>query len=458
MKKTFIFLSLLIPSVSMANLQGEMDSMFGSLSNITPTGVYRDAGRGVITGGRISIRNKVIARPKLLTFDPPKFSAGCGGIDLYGGSFSFISANDLQNYLRSIASNAQSYAFGLALEAMCPTCNNMMKGLQKLTNDINRSMKSSCNVAEAIVDSTQLDEVAAEAKRTQISALVSLGITDQNDAESNAAGQSPARQLQDNNPAQYSQIRKNIIWRVLKDSNLSTWFTNGDDDFLMLVMSMTGTIIVGDIPAGSDSPTINILPSKKIKLANIIDGGTVEIYKCADVTDCLAPTQNTTITIVGIKQKIDELINGNASSVGILQKYRTSTTVPFTDAEKSFIENAPGSIGTMIRNLAHNKGLVKALTKDYNETISRMMASKLIDDILDSVISIANTSSKNYITEATITGLRGIKFYYQDESDNFKEENTAISDFLLMYQKIRSLAKKEKLDKLLSSQSQNILE
>ncbi len=53
---------------------------------------------------------------------PPSFSAGCGGIDLFGGSFSFINMNQFVDLMRAVASNAAGYAFQLAINAMCPDC------------------------------------------------------------------------------------------------------------------------------------------------------------------------------------------------------------------------------------------------------------------------------------------------------------------------------------------------
>jgi conjugative transfer pilus assembly protein TraH len=43
-------------------------------------------------------------------FVPPSFDAGCGGIDLFAGSFSFISAEQFQNLLRAIAATTEQAA------------------------------------------------------------------------------------------------------------------------------------------------------------------------------------------------------------------------------------------------------------------------------------------------------------------------------------------------------------
>ncbi len=41
----------------------------------------------------------------------PDINAGCGGIDAYLGSFSFINGEQLQRFVKQIMSNAAGYFF-----------------------------------------------------------------------------------------------------------------------------------------------------------------------------------------------------------------------------------------------------------------------------------------------------------------------------------------------------------
>ena len=77
----------------------------------------------------------------------PSFNAGCGGIDLFAGSFSFISAEQFQNLLRAIAANAAGYAFEVALGAMCKECLETMETLQKKIQALNQGFANSCQLA-----------------------------------------------------------------------------------------------------------------------------------------------------------------------------------------------------------------------------------------------------------------------------------------------------------------------
>ena len=88
--------------------------MFGTMTNFTAPTAHLGQRRGMITGGSLVARNG-IANTNLVSFVPPSFSAGCGGIDLFAGSFSFINFNQFVQLLRNVAGNASGYAFQLAI-------------------------------------------------------------------------------------------------------------------------------------------------------------------------------------------------------------------------------------------------------------------------------------------------------------------------------------------------------
>jgi conjugative transfer pilus assembly protein TraH len=93
-------LLMLVSVTTKADLQQELQSTFDSFVNVTPADSYSTQRRNVISGGSIVMRNKLI-NPNLVNFTPPSFNAGCNGIDLYGGSFSFISSAQFTQTLRT---------------------------------------------------------------------------------------------------------------------------------------------------------------------------------------------------------------------------------------------------------------------------------------------------------------------------------------------------------------------
>jgi hypothetical protein len=112
-----------------ADLADELDAMFGSLVNVTNPTAHLGQRRGVLSGGSVFARNRIL-NTNLVNIVPPSFEAGCGGIDVFAGSFSFVSRGQLTQLIRAIASNAASYAFKLALDSMCQNCGQVMDSLQ----------------------------------------------------------------------------------------------------------------------------------------------------------------------------------------------------------------------------------------------------------------------------------------------------------------------------------------
>ena len=102
--------SVAILSMSMAlnagaGVQETMNKIFGDMTNVTKPGVFKTQRRGIITGGSFVSRSKIVDT-SLATLTIPHADGGCGGIDAFGGAFSFINADQFVQLLRSIAANA----------------------------------------------------------------------------------------------------------------------------------------------------------------------------------------------------------------------------------------------------------------------------------------------------------------------------------------------------------------
>lgn len=429
--------------------------MFNSMVNVTPPGYYAAQSRGVVTGGRLSIRNKVMA-PKIVNFDPPRFSATCGGIDLYGGSFSFISKDQLVQYLRSIASNASTYAFSLALTAMCPTCSDEMKNLQKVTQEINNAMKSSCEVGQKLVDSG-VDYIKSLTTEKSTQQVVDAGITDRLEASTPPDGVSPANRLNNADPVLMSQIKKNIIWKVLQKHNFSSWFTSGNntDELMMVVMSITGTIVIGDIPAGADDPEIKTLPSLNIELADLIEGGTIPYYQCDEPVDCLNPVRQDNpaqqIQITGFSQIVSDLLLGTAADVGIISKLRFSQADQLTPAQQSFVETAPGGIIGMLQNIKTQPEVAEQFVRDYADVIGMLMAKDLVSEVVAAVKTLVKStdSRENYISKEMIDDIEKVNRKYGQQSDRFGKSAEAAARMLANYNELRKTIDLTRYDVLL---------
>ena len=129
----------------------QMQSLFNTMVNVTNPSANMGQRRGVFSGGSFVARNRIM-NESIFNIVPPSFEAGCGGIDLFAGSFSYISGAQFQQLLRSIAANAPGYAFQVALENMCPDCMRQLSDLQKKLQALNQGFANSCQLAHGIVN------------------------------------------------------------------------------------------------------------------------------------------------------------------------------------------------------------------------------------------------------------------------------------------------------------------
>ncbi|MFW6098727.1 MAG: conjugal transfer protein TraH, partial [bacterium] len=136
-----------------------MQQLFDSVNaqgNVTNPAILQGQTMNLYTGGSLFMRmpHKTY---NLATVTPPSWNAGCGGIDLFMGGFSFINKEQFVAMLRNIGSNALGYGFKLAIQNLCPTCDNVMQALQATAQQINRQNIDSCETAKGIVNASVPD-------------------------------------------------------------------------------------------------------------------------------------------------------------------------------------------------------------------------------------------------------------------------------------------------------------
>ncbi|MDN4724024.1 conjugal transfer protein TraH [Vibrio parahaemolyticus] len=69
--------------------------------------------------------------------------------------------------------------------------------------------------------------------------------------------------MKNNDPAKYQELIGNIVWKQLKANSVSIWFQYGDTALLEAMLSLTGSVIVGDLIAdasGGDTNPVSRLP------------------------------------------------------------------------------------------------------------------------------------------------------------------------------------------------------
>lgn len=125
--------------------QGVFEKIGASTTSNPPQSVDQ-----AMMGGSFSVR---FDRPSLrfAHMTPPRMQAGCNGIDLYGGSFSFVELDQFVENLQNMAGGqVAGYMFKLAMDSLCSDCMKIMNELSATVEDMNRMLSNQCAIYDAL--------------------------------------------------------------------------------------------------------------------------------------------------------------------------------------------------------------------------------------------------------------------------------------------------------------------
>lgn len=367
-------------SIQAENLSSALDNMF--ISNVTDAGSFSTQGRTGFSAGSIVARTPVLPI-HVASFDPPRFNGGCGGIDMYGGAFSFINADQLVKLFRAIVANALSALFWMAIDLVAKPIANVMKSFQALVTSLNMNMKNTCAIGNQIAKTAWSGAAAntAESLWKSVTGPISgafSGFIDTAKKEYENFGRVNPSEMKD--PAKPDQVQSptwgNMTWRALVRSEADRKFQSAspslsntaasvaDRKFTMeILMSILGTQITDDpkkSPGTQNYPTPgatpDVTPGPKNgnlgipfnpSITNIHDfimgpqdGVSIKKYKCDETMLTIKEDDCKTITTEtltpeqwqGVKGKVNKAIYGDLMGQaflegGIVDKLRKCETV-----------------------------------------------------------------------------------------------------------------------------------
>ncbi len=436
-----------------ADLQQEMDGMFGTMTNFTAPTAHLGQRRGVITGGSLVARNG-ISNTNVVSFVPPSFSAGCGGIDLFAGSFSFINFNQFVQLMRNVAGNAAGYAFQLAVGAMCPWCASVMTDLQKKIQELNQMFSNSCRLSQGLVNET-VKAYDLQSKTSLSNASFTQGISDVFSSWTNSSALGdPVQQVKQNAPNTMTQkIQGNLVWRALVQQNAGAWFRFGGNSLLEAAMSLSGTVIVDAPQVASDGKGENnaiSTPPPILRIKDLLYGNdaansyqTVKLYSCSDghgVDQCLKPiVQN--VNLIGLKQRVMDILLGSATSgTGLIYKFSTNQG-QITATEQAFMQTVPDAIGGMLHNLAReDAGIAKLWAEEAAPVIALELAQLIVNDLLNAVQSAASINDHAY-AKLLLDALKDARTQLNDEYTTIAGRYGNPQTLMAFYQQLMNTVK-----------------
>lgn len=353
--------------------------------NVTNPAVLQGQTMNLYTGGSLFMR-----MPRktynLASVTPPSWSAGCGGIDLFAGGFSYINKEQYVAMLRNIGSNALGYGFKLAIQNLCPTCDNVMQALQASAQMINRQNIDSCEAAKGIINASVPDTWTRgkqdAAKNFGVNSNLFGDVTEawtrvmNNESQAN----NTINQVSYSDPAARDAMPTgNVVWKALKKID------GIDDEYRMIIMSMVGTAIFPTTTNVGGSTVPRLLPKLDIGIDQLVGKQDAspyldfDILRCDSLTadGCLNPTLGSisrSSSIKSFRAMVREKMWQIADKISARQAHDNMSDV------LSFINTTDLPVYKMVAvgTSLNNTGMAEAMINRYQDLIAAKYAEVFI--------------------------------------------------------------------------------
>ncbi len=314
----------LFAGVSLSAQASSLEEIFNGVnaySNVSAPAAIAGQTMNYYTGGSLFMR---VPRKsyQLAAAAAPSWSKGCGGIDLFAGSFSYINKEQFVAMMRNIGANSLGFTFKLAMQNLCPTCDNVIQSLEATTRAVNGMNINSCEMAEGLVNAAVPDTWRkSEANMAKTLGSATNQFSDALDAWKNVFGdETKARATNKSASERHPELKDkipdgNVTWKALKK------LPGLDDDTREIYMSMIGTVIFD-----SEKGQPQYIPSTDIDVKTLIGikGQTkvdLPVYRCSNKADCKTLTLGTSNKYTALTKLVGDKMNKIADKIAQRSAY-----------------------------------------------------------------------------------------------------------------------------------------
>jgi conjugative transfer pilus assembly protein TraH len=375
--------------IQAGDLDTEVTNMFnslGSVGNYTAPGAFKGQTFNTFTAGNLYLRSPNRTY-QLAAMQFPSSKGGCGGIDLFGGSFSHISAAEFKNMLQNITAALPGIAFQLALESVSPLLGGLTKWAKGLETSINNARINSCETATALVASGA-EATGFDAQRSCAKIAVQMGLeSDVDAAMRRCATDSPgilasARTSGDANIAAQAPFVGNFTWKALKAIDTL------DDAAREVVMSVVGALIFYPQESGRDpdyiGPSITTVAQMLYGQSDAGGGNVnVQLLRCNNYTDCDIVSRTNGNVHEPLTRKVEDLMRSISDSI------RTRSPIPNNSVAVGFVNSTSLPVWRMlsIGNTIPGSGLSEMMIGNYREIIAADYAFTFLNQFANVALS-----------------------------------------------------------------------
>lgn len=366
-----------------ANVGSELNSFFddmGAAANATGPVAYQGQSAGYYSGGNIWTRfPQKNVNPVNLQL--PGVKAGCGGIDVFSGSFSFINTDEIVAMLKATANNALGFAFQLAIKSISPQIASTIEEMAQKVQQMNQFNMNSCEVAQNLVGGLwgKSDRMSSEICKSVGNSQGLFSDWAKSRHECGTGGQRASTIAANSDPDIPAQSY-NFTWEMLKQS-----YPSFSTEFREYLMTFVGTVIFYQDGDASGKRGFQFVgQGDRALLTALLDGtSSVTMLNCDTNDKCLNPTtQAMSISasqalkprVRAMIESMNAKVRSNAAltsdEIGLLG----ATTIPLY---KIMTVNAAATLGGMTSNDMNDLAeivamdLLDALAQQYYGYASR---------------------------------------------------------------------------------------
>ncbi|SKB98857.1 conjugative transfer pilus assembly protein TraH [Sphingopyxis flava] len=381
--------------IARADVASSMNSFFndaGGAANVTGPTAYQGQSAGYYSLGNAWTRfpQKSVSPFNLQL---PSARAGCGGIDLFTGSFSFINASEMVAMLKATANNALGFAFKLAIDSVSPEIGKIMGEFQQAAQQMNQMNISSCEAAQGLVGAVWPKMQGA---RSTICTAVGNSQGVFSDWARSRQGCGADGQIDDvlsgnNDPNMNEHIPgepRNYTWEALKRSQKFGAF---DAEFSEYLMTVVGTIIVNKAEGSNPASIQYIGPAEDAVVTALLDGtqtgNTAKILTCTDDDKCLQVSeQNLSVpTNVALRPRIKAMITS------MRDKIRTDAALSSAEQQLLSLTTVPLYKLLAVEAMAHG-----SFTDSESDALAEIVAVNLLSSMIENMLDRVTQSQVHF--------------------------------------------------------------
>lgn len=457
-KMKHIFSGCLLASAFITPIQtsagNPLEEVFGMMTTSAGPNAFESSKRNGVAFGTFSARFSMYT-PKIVNFEPPSLSVGCGGIDFFAGSISLVKKEELVQMGRAVAAGAAVYAFNLAVEAICPTCSQAMQAIQEKLEKFNELLSADCQDVVDGLSKVQFGKDQAASLRDNVNVygwqnkLGSMAET-KTDSHGNWVDLLTERSNTGNSSdAPGAGILGNTIWNSFKEAGVKDWsFVAGfsKEEMQMMLMSLTGTQVVHEKGGKIVWQTI----PKTLEIDDLIHASSkkVKMLTCKENTKCLefVNDDGSEKNWSGLYHQIYKRIMGDGGTdPGIAQKIPRKADL--NSDEIAFVNSAPIHIMDMLFHLSRTPEAQASVA----EMLAQSMAIRAVDDMvyeLEKILKVARDASESSM-ESNASNVAYLENRIEELNNQrakvkqkFKEEMGNPQDIIDKYETLKAAAQK----------------